>query len=81
MIGIDGRYWTVKWELAVARFMGGWEGIGKITTNGQWVCKPGQFHVMAVWFHCVHQEDFPSVKHWCAFDHWHPEYEQLPNQI
>jgi len=81
MIGGDGTYWTVKWELAVARFMGGWDGIGKITAGAEWVCKPGQFHVMAVWFHCVHQEDFARCRLWCAFDRWQPEYEQLPNRI
>ena len=35
IFGVDGKYWTVKWELVIAGFTDGREGIGKITIGGQ----------------------------------------------
>ena len=80
-IGKDGFYWTVRLELAVARFMAGREKVGKMTASGkipQWVCPDDTYHVNAVWFHCIHQDDFAEVHQWVMFDEWHPAYEQLP---
>ena len=80
-IGKDGFFWSVRLELAVARFMAGRENIGKMTAKGwisQWVCPDSTYHVTAVWFHCIHQDDFALVPTWVMFDEWHPEYEKRP---
>ena len=79
-IGHCGMFWSVRYELAVARFMAGSPGIGKMTVGTssrgyQWVCKRGTYHVMAVWFHAVHQDDLSKLRHLCNLDHWHPECE------
>ena len=80
-IGKDGFFWTVRLELAVARFMAGREKVGKMTASGkipQWVCPDDTYHVNAVWFHCIHQDDFAEVRQWVLFDEWHPAYEKPP---
>ena len=73
----DGFLWTVKYELAVAYFLSGTPGVGRMTSTrgNQWVCKPGTYHLMRMWFHAIHQEELHAVKHWVRMDSWHPEYE------
>ena len=83
----DGVFWTVMYELQVARWMGGQPGIGKITAEDQWVCKTGHardygpmYHCTAVWYHALtHTDCAEAVRHLLvSMDRFLPEYEVKP---
>ena len=83
----DGVFWTVSYELQVARFLGGAANIGKITAGDQWVCKndvsPGfgpMYHYTAVWYHALTHSDLSeAAQHlWISMDRFLPEYEIPP---
>lgn len=86
----DNIYWAPFYEIQVARFMAGWDGIGKITAGDQWVCKeaiyPGwghMYHLTAVWFHALPQCDLEEMGKcaWVALDRFHKDYERSPDDL
>ena len=82
-LGKDGYYWTTKYELAVGHFMSNQPDIGKMSEGNQWVAKEKTYHVMAVWFHCLHRSEFKAAAgvQWLLYDDWHPEYEVPPSYV
>ena len=75
--GYKAYFWSVVYECAFGKFLT--TRLGKMSAgNGQMAAKDGSFHVVALWFHCLHV----SEMHDCVNSHltvnadfFDPDYE------
>ena len=74
----DGRFFGCRYELQVAMFLSGHEGIPAISRGDQYMCVPGSYWVTALWVHVISYEQLQALREtklYYLLDDWDSRYE------